>query len=122
MTPQQPPSEEDHTYPGYFDITFGQNAAVSGASLRGIMWRPAWFLPLNRDWGLSFFGEAFIQFREGTTTSPLILQAAPNVALSADTVYISSRPTDRDYYHIGIGFEFMRLYRFILANRQQAGN
>lgn len=126
-------SSKVHDYPGYLDVTFGQNSAVSHACLCGAVWRLAGYWPIpkinDKDVGLSLFGEAILQFSKGRTGVPVFLETTsadtknkltgnivkvtdPNVALGAPV-------QGRDFYRVGVGIEAVRFLKWVGVLKDQ---
>jgi len=101
---------------GMFDIAVGQNEAVTGGRLHGMVMRFDGFYPLpvsNRSI-LYLYGNALINLRRhATVTDPLILATAPsNITVPADNVFlITSEPSNRDVYRIGVGVNLIELFK-----------
>ena len=101
---------------GMFDIAVGQNEAVTGGRLHGMVMRFDGFYPLpvsNRSI-LYLYGNASINLRRhATITDPLILATAPsNITVPADNVFlITSEPSNRDVYRIGVGVNLIELFK-----------
>lgn len=99
-----------------FDIGVGQNEAVTGGRLHGMVMRFDGFYPLpvsNRSI-LYLYGTALINLRRhATVIDPLILATAPsNVTVPADNVFIiTSQPSNRDLYRIGLGVNLIELFK-----------
>jgi hypothetical protein len=101
---------------GMFDISVGQNEAVSGGRLHGMVMRVDGFypLPVSNKSILYLYGNAYINLRRhATVTDPLILARAPSdVTVPADNVFvITNQPSNRDVYRIGIGVNLIELFR-----------
>jgi hypothetical protein len=101
---------------GMFDIGFGQNEAVTGGRLHGMVIRFDGFYPLpvsNRSI-FYLYGNALINLRRhATITDPLILATAPsNITVPAANVFIiTSQPSNRDLYRIGLGVNLIELFK-----------
>jgi hypothetical protein len=101
---------------GMFDIGVGQNEAVTGGRLHGMVMRFDGFYPLpvsNRSI-LYLYGNAYINLRRhANITDPLILATAPSdVTVPAANVFVvPNPPSSRDLYRIGIGVNLIELFR-----------
>jgi len=99
-----------------FDIAVGQNEAVTGGRLHGMVMRFDGFYPLpvsNRSI-FYLYGTALINLRRhATVTDPLILATAPsNITVAADNVFvITTQPSNRDLYRIGLGVNLIELFK-----------
>jgi hypothetical protein len=98
------------------DVAVGQNEAVSGGKLRGLVLRLDGFYPLPvSDKSIFYlYGTALINLRrQATISDPVILATAPsNVTVPADNVFVITSPqSNRDVYRIGIGVNLIELFR-----------
>jgi len=101
---------------GMFDITLGQNEAVTGGRLRGMIIRFDGFypLPVSDRSILYLYGSALINLRKrAAITDPVFLTTAPsNTSFPAENVFVTtSTPSNRDLYRIGIGVNLLELFR-----------
>ena len=103
--------------PAIFDVMVGQNETVTGGGLQGAVLRLDGFfpLPISADKDPSFiylFGTAFMKLhRSSNFVDPLVLERATGqVAVPAENVLIvTSPPSARDYYRIGIGVNLLSI-------------
>ena len=100
-------------YPAYFDMTFGQNSAITAGQLRYIMWRLAGFVPIPK-LPLAIFGTSYSVITRNLDSSPLFLSPPTDANGNPTTislpdpmnrVYIVSRKENRDFYQIGIALD-----------------
>ncbi|HLM58655.1 MAG TPA: hypothetical protein VK422_21305 [Pyrinomonadaceae bacterium] len=110
-----------------FDVTVGQNEAVTGGRLRGTVLRMEGFypFPILDSSSLYLYGTGIFNLRRNPQISdPLILATAPStVTVPNPEVFIVTSPlSNRDYYRIGIGVNFIELFNKIRggAGRSQA--
>lgn len=101
---------------GMFDVTLGQNEAVTGGRLRGMIIRFDGFypLPVSDRSILYLYGSALINLRKrADITDPIFLTTAPsNTSFPAENVFVTtSKPSNRDLYRIGIGVNLLELLR-----------
>jgi hypothetical protein len=108
-------------FPATFDITFGQNEAVTGGRLRKFVVGLDGFYPLpfpDKSRFLYLFGSA--RFKAGgpkNSATPFILDtAASNVTITDPKVFIADPvATNRDTYRIGFGVDLVELFKFAKA-------
>jgi hypothetical protein len=108
-------------FPATFDITFGQNEAVTGGRLHKFVVGLDGFYPLpfpDKSRFLYLFGSA--KFKAGGPKSigtPFILDtAASSVSITDPKVFIADpTPTNRDTYRIGFGVDLVELFKFAKA-------
>ena len=89
----------------YFDVTAGQNAAVTGGSLRKFIWRFAGFLPIPKS-PFAIIGSSYLAFAKNNNSSPLFL-AAPSTAVTLPNpqVYVFPKAENRDFYQVGVAVD-----------------
>jgi len=109
-------------FPATFDVVFGQNANVTGGSLRGVVARLDGFYPLPFD-GVRYlylFGSADLLVGGRLSQGTIVLQpvtdypALPN----ADTFQIQSPPLSRDQYRLAVGVDIIQLIDYIKNHNQ----
>lgn len=108
-----------------FDFTVGQNEAVTGGVLHGMVLRLDGFYPLPVGDSSIFYlyGTSFINLRRsGNISDPLILATAPStVTIPNDKVFvITNPPASRDYYRIGFGVNLIDLINKFRADAKKA--
>jgi hypothetical protein len=103
----------ENRFPSMFDVTFGQNAAVTGGRLHKFVmsFDGSYQLPLKT--GLFIFGSANIKVGgDKSIRTPYVLKPAPEtVKLTDDGVMITSRQLNRDVYRIGFGVDLVELFK-----------
>jgi hypothetical protein len=112
-----------HRFPGMFDLTYGQNEAVTGGRLRGGVIRFDWFYPLPFDSAkyVYLYGTAFLKPRRTNIREAILLQEAPaGTLVPADNVVIISVPQiDRDYYRFGVGIDAISLFQYLKERNKE---
>ena len=114
-------------FPATFDITFGQNEAVTGGRLRKFVVGFDGFYPLpfpDNSRFLYLFGSA--RFKAGGPKNigpPFILDtAASSVTITDPKVFIADpTPTNRDTYRIGFGVDLVELFKFAKSQGKEQG-
>jgi putative Ig domain-containing protein len=104
--------------PETFDLTYGFNESVTGGRIHGGVLRLEGFVPIPysaTSW-IYLFGTGI--FRPGghaVNSTPFLLNPAPTGTLPTDpgAVVIPTPQTDRDYYRVGIGIDFVDLVKKI---------
>lgn len=97
-------------FPAQFDLTIGQNEYVTGGHLRGPVVRFDGYFPLPYDklQYISLFGTAVTKWARVKETTPLVLIPKQGLSFTDSSVYlIPSAQFDRDYYRVGVGFDFV---------------
>jgi hypothetical protein len=101
-------------FPSMFDVTFGQNSAVTEGKLRHFVlgFEGSHHIPLLKN-AIYIFGSANLKvggpkFR----STPFVLDPADaTVKLSDPTVVITSRQSNRDFYRLGFGIDLIELFK-----------
>jgi hypothetical protein len=101
-------------FPSMFDVTFGQNSAVTGGMLRHFVlgFEGSHHFPLMKN-SIYIFGSANLKvggpkFR----STPFILDPADTtVKLTDPSVVLTSRQSNRDFYRIGFGVDLIDLFK-----------
>jgi hypothetical protein len=107
---------------GVVDATFGLDESVTGGQLRHWVFKLEGVHPLNiPNFGfLYLFGSASIRLQRNFDQSTLILSSAtPTEAPvpSPNVLLIPLRQPNRDFYRIGIGFDFLKLFKDATTTR-----
>jgi len=102
------------------DFTFGQDQAITGGYLRGLVFKSDAIFPIPRT-GIYFFASASIRMTSNQNLSPLILTATPvssgggtstpgTVTVPSPSVFVLPlKQSDRDFYRIGIAFDLAKI-------------
>jgi hypothetical protein len=102
------------SFPSMFDVTFGQNSAVTGGLLRHFVlgFDGSHQLPI-RGGAVYIFGSATLKVGGPKFKStPFVLDPAEaSVKMSDPGVLITSRQSNRDFYRIGFGIDLVRLFK-----------
>jgi hypothetical protein len=102
----------DNTYPGTFDIRFGQDETVTAGILRGVVMTLNGSYPIPGTSGaLRIFGSSFDRLHSNENTTALaLLPTAPAVAITDPSVVVQPiNASDQDYYRLGIGVDLIPL-------------
>lgn len=102
----------ENTYPGTFDVRFGEDETVTAGHLRGVVMTLAGSYPLPGTSGtVRIFGAEYLRLHKNSPSEPLaLLAASPAVPITDDSVVIQEiAPTDQDYYRLGIGVDLIAL-------------
>ncbi|MCA1816939.1 MAG: hypothetical protein LC746_11115 [Acidobacteria bacterium] len=102
-------------FPGTFDLTFGQNEAVTGGCLCGGVMRLEGFYPLPYAPSFYVFGTSLTKLSKAKVSNSLILQPPDSgtvVSITSDKVFIQPiTPSDRDMYRLGVGVDLIQLFK-----------
>ncbi len=94
-----------------FDVTFGQDEAVTGGKRQGGVLRLDGFfpLPLSRSGLLYLFGSASLGFRPAVFSDPLLLPGPDTTIPTTNdkTFLFPIAPANRDLYRFGIGINLV---------------
>jgi Putative Ig domain len=110
--------ELQRTFPATFDVTFGQNEAVTGGHLHKFVVGLDGFYPLpfpDKARFLYLFGSARLKAGgpKNNATPFILATAASSVKITDPTVFIADpTPTNRDTYRIGFGVDLFELFKF----------
>lgn len=99
-----------NTYPGTFDIRFGQDDTVTAGALQHFVMTIAGSYPLPGTAGaVRLFGSTYIGLRHNRNTPALALLAtSPAVPVTDPSVVIQPiLPSDHDYFRIGLGVDLV---------------
>ena len=102
----------ENTYPGTFDLRFGQDETVTAGILRGVVMTLAGSYPLPGTSGaLRIFGAAFNRLHQNHNTMALaLLPTVPSLSITDPSVVIQPiNSSDQDYYRLGIGVDLIPL-------------
>jgi hypothetical protein len=106
------------TFPATFDVTFGQNEAVTGGRLHKFVVGLDGFYPLpfpDKNRFLYLFGSARLKAGgpKNNDTPFILATAASSVNITDASVFIADpTPTNRDTYRIGFGVDLFELFQF----------
>ena len=96
------------------DITFGQDASVTGGKLTGVVFKLDGIFPIPMGGGgswLYIFGSAYMRLAKNQNYSPLILTTASGVTVPSSTVIVLPlEQPNRDYYRLGVGLNINQLF------------
>lgn len=114
QTPESPSSacKVVNTYPGTFDVRFGEDETVTGGFLRGVVLTLTGTYPLPGTSGtVRVFGSTYLRLHKNQNTLALALVAPnPAVAITDPSVVIQSiAASDQDYYRLGVGVDLIAL-------------
>jgi len=105
---------QDDGFPSLFDVTFGQNSAVTGGKLRHFVlgFEGSHSIPLVNN-SVYVFGSANLKIGGPKFRNvPFVLEPADASAkLSDSNVVITSRQSNRDFYRIGFGVDLIELFK-----------
>ena len=108
--------------PATYTFTLGQDEAVTGGRFRSVVGRIEVFYPLpitGRTNGLYkflyLFGTVSLRLTKASNQTPLLLQPAAGVNGYDSGVTIVTAPSNRDNYRIGMGVDFVNLFKTFVA-------
>ena len=105
---------DGNKFPSMLDITFGQNAAVTGGKLSHFV------LGIDGSYHLTFFDKSMYIFGstnlkfggDKTVRSPYVLEPADtSVKLTSPDLAITLRQMNRDVFRIGFGIDLVELFK-----------
>jgi hypothetical protein len=100
-------------FPGIFELGVGQNAAVSGGRLRGMVLRTEAFYPLPFAGSFHLFFTSWVHLGgHNFTSTPVILDntSPPLTSLNVlGVVILPHEVPNRDYYRLGMGVDIISL-------------
>jgi hypothetical protein len=110
--------------PATYELTVGQDEAVTGGQFKGIVTRFSCFYPLALPTGdqtnsdknrfLYLFGMASLRAGRGDNRQPFILEpAGVDIKGYSPGVSLIAAASNRDTYRIGIGVDFVNLFKSI---------
>jgi hypothetical protein len=107
-----PSCKVQNTYPGTFDLRFGQDETVTAGHLTGVVMTLAASYPLPGSQGtVRVFGAMFTRLAGNRTTPALALAPVTStLAISDPSVVVQPfSPTDQDYFRLGLGVDLVPL-------------
>jgi hypothetical protein len=111
-------------FPGMFDVTFGQNEAVTGGTFHKFVVGLEGFysLPFGERRFLFLFGSA--KFKAGgpkTKEAPFILDTAESSVLPTDSrVFLADpTPSNRDTYRLGFGVDLIEVFKTATGKKKE---
>lgn len=111
-------------FPGMFDVTFGQNEAVTGGTFHKFVVGLEGFyaLPFGERRFLFLFGSA--KFKAGgakTKEVPFILDTAESSVLATDPKVFLADPTpsNRDTYRLGFGVDLIEVFKAASGKKKE---
>jgi hypothetical protein len=124
---QQLEGQLQRNFPATFDVTFGQNEAVTGGRLHKFVVGLDGFYPLpfpDKNRFLYLFGSARLKAGgpKNNNTPFILATAASSVKLTDPGVFIADPvPTNRDTYRIGFGVDLFELFKFTKDKGKEEG-
>ncbi len=111
---------------GTVTATIGQNELITGGILRGFVSQVEASYPLPLTWrgrtgasaGVFIFGRAAFRLNGAHPIAPLFLKDADPAAVVIPETPLIARPSRRDIYTIGVGFDAIRLGRQFFGMEQ----
>jgi len=122
-----PRGQLQRTFPATFDVTIGQNEAVTGGRLHKFVVGLDGFYPLpfpDKTRFLYLFGSARLKAGgpKNNDTPFILATAASSVKITDPTVFIADpTPTNRDTYRIGFGVDLFELFKFAKDKGKEQG-
>lgn len=109
-----PAKGQQPAYAGTFDMTIGQDQAITGGSYRGLVFRVDGVYPLALG-GSSFlylFGSASMKSSRNENSASIILSPAttPALPLPATAVVLPQSQPNRDFYRFGVGLNLTAIF------------
>lgn len=111
--------KETRFVPAMFDVTFGQNEAITGR-LKGVIMRldGSMPFPVAKAGFLYLFGSVNMRLgRSKEIIPPFFLEPVTNISLSSADTFVTSindspfNTRDRDIFRIGVGVDLLRLFK-----------
>lgn len=98
-------------FPGIFDITFGQNEAITGGGLNGGVLRFDGFYPVEFIRGMHIFGTIMLSTRRPPTLDSIVLGSPVEMKFTDPGVHIEhiTPYPHKDYFRLGIGVDLLKL-------------
>ena len=97
-----------NTYPGTFDVRFGEDESVTGVHLVPLVATLTGSFPIPGTKGaLRLFGSTYIRAYRNQDTLALVLVPSPNF-ISLDNPAVVVQPilrSDQDYFRLGVGLD-----------------
>jgi len=102
-------------FPGIIDLTFGQDEAVTGGLLRGVLFRAEAAYPMPFYQGIHIYASVYSALgrnRPSVPFSAFTIQA-PDAGSNndANTFRFSVPPLNRDYFRIGVGVDVIQVFK-----------
>jgi hypothetical protein len=101
-----------NVYPGTFDLRLGQDETVTGGFLRGVVLTLTGSYPLpGTDGTVRIFGSSYLRLHKNANTTALVMVASQSfTSLDDPSVVVQQiKPSDQDYYRLGIGVDLVPL-------------
>ncbi len=114
-----------NTYPGTFDVRFGQDETVTAGYLRGLVMTISSSYPLPGTGGtVRIFGATYIRLHNNQNTLALaMLPTSPTVPITDPSVVIQPiSPSDQDYYRLGIGVDLIPIFAKWIASSKSSSS
>jgi hypothetical protein len=112
--------------PATYEVMVGQDEAITGGVMRGAVARFSCFYPLQipgtNDTGDQFrflylFGTASLRAGRGYNHDPFILQPATDINGYDPGVVLITTRSNRDTYRVGIGVDFVNLFKSMAKSK-----
>jgi hypothetical protein len=110
-----------NTFPGTFDVRFGEDESVSGGHLVPLVMTLTGSYPLPGTGGaLRVFGASYLRLhRNQNSTALVLIPTATFTTLDTSTVIVQPiQPSDQDYYRLGIGVDLVALIHKFWSSQQ----
>jgi hypothetical protein len=101
-----------NTYPGTFDLRFGEDETVTGGHLRGVVMTVTGSYPVpGTNGALRVFGSSYLRLHKNLNTTALVLVPSNSfVSLDQSSVVVQPiLPSDQDYFRLGLGVDLIAL-------------
>jgi hypothetical protein len=108
----EPACKLDNTFPGYFDVRFGEDETVTAGRLVPLVMTLAASYPLPGTSGsVRIFGSVYLRMRANQNSNPLLLVPSASYATLDQTSVVVQpiAPSDQDYYRLGLGIDLIPL-------------
>lgn len=108
----EPACKLDNTFPGYFDVRFGEDETVTAGRLVPLVMTLAASYPLPGTSGsVRVFGSVYLRLHASQNSNPLLLLPSASYAtLDQPSVVVQPvAPSDQDYYRLGLGVDLIPL-------------
>jgi len=108
------PCRSANVYPGTFDVRLGQDETVTGGFLRGVVLTLTGSYPLpGTDGTVRIFGSSYLRLHKNANTTALVMVPSQSfTSLDDPSVVVQQiRPSDQDYYRLGLGVDLVPLIR-----------
>ncbi|HEY1756014.1 MAG TPA: hypothetical protein VGG72_11500 [Bryobacteraceae bacterium] len=108
----EPACKLDNTFPGYFDVRFGEDETVTAGRLVPLVMTLAASYPLPGTSGsVRVFGSVYLRLHASQNSNPLLLLPSASYAtLDQPSVVVQPvAPSDQDYYRVGLGVDLIPL-------------